>query len=77
MAVTCGYTDIMFTDFGAVKLSPKTVAWIGAYDKDWREIRNKRSKRAKRVRERIAKLEIAVSVAAEIMWLAGGELKEY
>ena len=72
--------DIVVTDFGPVRLSAKTLAWLDSLAADWRQIltsKRKRGKRAEFVRDRVRRLEGAVMLAAEIMFCSGGLLEEF
>jgi hypothetical protein len=72
--------DIVVTDFGNVRLSDRTLAWLNIVDSDWRTIstnKRKRSKHALNVRQQVQRLEDAVMIAAAIAWHAGDELLEF
>ena len=72
--------DIVVTDFGSVKVSARSIAWLDSLDSEWREIstsKRRRSKHACAVREQVRRFESAVMVAAAIAWHSGDELNEF
>jgi hypothetical protein len=72
--------DVIVTDYGPVRISGRSLAWLDAIDKDWREIstsKRRRGKHANWVREQVRKFEIAVMVAAAIAWNANEDLQEF
>jgi len=72
--------DVIVTDFGVVKISNRSLAWLGSLDKDWRVIstsNRRRGKHATRVREQVRRFETAVMVAAAIAWNANEILQEF
>ena len=72
-------TDVVFTDFGHVTLSPRTVAYLDGIAADWRTLANKkpRSKRDKHHKARIEKVISAVMVCAEIAYVTEREFSEF
>lgn len=72
-----GVMDIVITDYGEVRISKRSLAWLNSIDPEWRNCKRKRSKHAKRVQEQVRMFEIAVMVAASITWANGDELKEF
>lgn len=71
--------DVVVTSFGTVTLSKKTLKWLDSLDPDWREISasKRRGKHAIYVISRVREMEIAVRVAAEIMWHSGKVMGRY
>lgn len=72
--------DIIVTEFGVVKISARSLAWLNSLDVDWRTIstnKRMRSKHAKQVREQVCRFESAVMIAAAIAWHAGDDLQEF
>lgn len=72
--------DIVITDFGNVKISKRSLAWLRSLDPNWREIstsKRKRSKHAQYVRYQVCRFETAVMVAATIAWHSQEELHEF
>lgn len=72
--------DIVVTDYGNVRLSSKTIAWLRSIDPEWREIahnKRRRGKHARYVREQVQRVECAVMIAAAIAWAANDDLKEF
>ena len=72
--------DVVFTEFGVVKISKKSLSWLNSIDKNWYEIFNNkrlRSKHAKYVREQVLKFESAVMIAAEIAYHTEEILEEF
>ena len=73
--------DVVGTDFGVVKLSAKTVAFLDGTNPRWREIHAKpckfRGKASKRLRQAIKQVEDAAATTALIEWCAGGVLESY
>ena len=63
---------IYMTDYGQVRLSEKTLAWLASLDENWHAIstsRRYRSKHAQRVRERVQQMESAIGLMAEISYM--------
>ena len=72
--------DVIVTDFGVVKISDRSLAWLGSLDKDWRVIsttNRRRGKRAAFVLEQVRQFETAVMVASAIAWNANEILQEF
>lgn len=72
--------DVIVTDFGVVKISDRSLAWLGSLDKDWRVIsttNRRRGKHANFVRGQVRRFETAVMVAAAIAWDANEILQEF
>lgn len=72
--------DFVITDFGNVRISISSLAWLESIDPEWREIaanKRKRGKHAKYVRDRVRRFEDAVSIAAIIAYHAGSRLREF
>lgn len=75
---------LVVTDYGDVRLSAKTRAWITKIcGPDYWDVytetdgRKRRSKKYKTVVEAIKRLENAASLRAEIEWFSGGVLDEF
>lgn len=71
---------VVVTDFGTVRLSQKTLAYLYSTAPDWQEImanKRRRGRRARFVRDRVRAVEAAVNVAAGIEWVAGENLREF
>jgi hypothetical protein len=69
--------DIIITDFGAVTIGPKTIAYMDRLDSKWREkVNNKRlrSKHVKYIRSELLNIETTAFTLASIEWCSGGIL---
>jgi hypothetical protein len=74
------FFGVVVTDYGVVRLSKKTNEYLCNFDPKWQEIiagKKARSKKAKRVKIKVAQLERAIFLAAEMAWQRGEELKEF
>ena len=68
---------VVVTDFGTVKISKKSAAWLASIDPNWEKSIFSKSKKTKLIREKFERFCNAASVAASIEWAAGGTLKEF
>ena len=72
--------NVVVTDFGVVKVSAKSIAWLDTLDVGWRKIcasKRRRGKHAQWVRNQVRRFEDAVMVAAAIAFNANFDLKEF
>jgi hypothetical protein len=82
VALACGMKtlEIVVTDFGAVRLHAKALAYMASIDPDWRAVvpnRRRWGRHARYVREQLRRIEDAVSITARIEWQAGDTLAVY
>lgn len=75
------HVDIVGTDFGVVRLTPRVTDWMDATAPGWREVvakpaRSRDSKRVKRARSQIKRMEAMVSAFAEMTFVTGGTLSK-
>ena len=71
---------IIVTDFGNVRLSERSVAWLTSLDPKWIELaanKRRRGKHATYVRDQLRRFEDAVMIAAKIAWHANDDLQEF
>lgn len=64
--------ELLVTNFGTIVITPETAAEIELEIPGWREVRDRRTKKYKKLRA----FERDIEVIAEAEWIAGSELTE-
>lgn len=72
--------DLIVTDFGEVRLTPKTTAYLDSVAEDWRKVvatrpRKNEGRRRRYVRQKVREVESAAMTLAAIEFITGGVLE--